>query len=517
MLYLKKNIIFEILVFTLIFTYIPKCLQLNFLAGELAPKLTIYSFIFSIAFTVLYRKKFSLSRDEKDTLVRFFAIYVSVLLVSLVAGLVNYPYYNDIMQGPVNQIEKLPKVYAFLIDHGISVTEQELLSVWMLARPIKGLFINTFWTFGLPVLIFVWYKDDFANGFLAFLQGLFASVVVIVLYGFLDLFYLSGSEFAAKILMTLNPLVHAIKIGGTWWPPLLWPNQFRSLFAEPSYYGIFMAFALPWLWYILEECHNKKKHVLCWILLFFCIFFLFLTKSRTANVLLFGELVLLLLCKVKSFFKSKKILLSVFSCAILAFGASLAFFNCGAKQAFNETTASSYLEENIGSLTSMDKRSNRSRYSIMLADLKIGLTHPLLGVGLSLRNAYIAEALPDKEHLSKETLTWIENQREKGILRAGFPKLGEYTSRFAETGILGLAVFMFPPIVLIWKLIRLLWTHTKNLEMECKLTEYFLISFLGVLATGIGDNLNITYSYWLLLGLGFALLHHVTIKANEGK
>ena len=215
----------------------------------------------------IYRKKFSLSRDEKDTLVRFFAIYVSVLLVSLVAGLVNYPYYNDIMQGPVNQIEKLPKVYAFLIDHGISVTEQELLSVWMLARPIKGLFINTFWTFGLPVLIFVWYKDDFANGFLAFLQGLFASVVVIVLYGFLDLFYLSGSEFAAKILMTLNPLVHAIKIGGTWWPPLLWQNQFRSLFAEPSYYGIFMAFALPWLWYILEECHNKKKHVLCWILM----------------------------------------------------------------------------------------------------------------------------------------------------------------------------------------------------------------------------------------------------------
>ena len=128
MLYLKKNIIFEILVFTLIFTYIPKCLQLNFLAGELAPKLTIYSFIFSIAFTVLYRKKFSLSRDEKDTLVRFFAIYVSVLLVSLVAGLVNYPYYNDIMQGPVNQIEKLPKVYAFLIDHGISVNVNQKVS-----------------------------------------------------------------------------------------------------------------------------------------------------------------------------------------------------------------------------------------------------------------------------------------------------------------------------------------------------------------------------------------------------
>ena len=35
--------------------------------------------------------------------------------------------------------------------------------------------------------------------------------------------------------------------------------------------------------------------------------------------------------------------------------------------------------------------------------------------------------------------------------------------------------------------------------------EMVLISLLGIMATGIGDTLNITYCYWVLLGLGYAM------------
>ena len=34
---------------------------------------------------------------------------------------------------------------------------------------------------------------------------------------------------------------------------------------------------------------------------------------------------------------------------------------------------------------------------------------------------------------------------------------------------------------------------------------FFSIAFIGVLTSGIGDNLNITYCYWFLLGLGYAM------------
>ena len=513
----KKNFIFFIIVFTLIFNCIPELLQLNFLAGIWALKLTTYPFLFAIGFTLFHRRDFSLSPVERKTLIKFFTAYFAVMLFSLVWGLIDYPYYNVILQGPANQIEKFSKVYSFLLNHGFSVTKQGLLSAWMLARPIKGLFINTLGAFGLSILVYVWYKNDFQNGFCIFLKGLFASVIVVVLYGFFDAMYLSGNEVATNILVSLNPIVHEIKVDGTWWPPILWIGQLRSCFAEPSFYGIFGAFALPWVWYILETSQNRRNRLFTWGTMFFFILFLFLTRARTSNVLLLGEVALLLLFTIAGLLKSKRTLLSVILCVALAFGTSLAFFNYGINQESQKVTAFSYMEDNIGSLASVDRRSNRSRYSIMIADLRIGLDHPLFGVGSSLRNAYIPDYLPDKEHLSGETKDWIKNQKEKGILRAGFPELGEYTSRFAETGILGLVLFMIPPLFLLFKMTQVLRIHTRDMIEEHKIVVFFIISFLGVLASGIGGVLNFFYSYWLLLGLGFVLLHHVTTRENSDK
>ena len=158
-----------------------------------------------------------------------------------------------------------------------------------------------------------------------------------------------------------------------------------------------------------------------------------------------------------------------------------------------------YLDDNIGSLASTEQRSNNSRYSIMIADLKIGLEYPVLGVGIGLRDAYIPEHLPEMSEGNKEISRWIENQQERGILKSGFPKLGEYTSRFAETGILGLIAFLIPPVFL---LVNLLKKIRKEKDLRYLL---FTISFIGMLATGIGDSINITYCYWVLLGLGYAM------------
>lgn len=511
----QKNLIFGVIVFSLIFCYIPLPLQLNFLAGTWSTKLTIYPLIVAMGFTMFYRKSFSLAHDEWKILIKFLIAYLLVMLISLVWGLVDYPYYNVILQGPTDQIKKLPAVYSFLTNHGISVTKQELLSVWMLARPIKAVFVDIFWGLGLSVIVYVWYKNDFQNGLRIFLKGLLASVIAVVLYGFLDTMYLAGSEWATNILVILNPIIHEIKEEGIWWPPILWNGQLRSVFAEPSYYGIFVAFALPWIWYVLDTFRDKRNRLIIWGILFFFILFLFLTKARTANVLLLGETVLLFLFTITGFLKSKKFFLPVLLCVTLAFGTSLILFNFGFGKNSNNMTALSYMEDNIGSLAGMDNRSNRSRYSIMIANLRIGMDHPVLGVGPHLRNAYIPHYLPDQKHLSHETKNWIKNQNKKGILRAGFPELGEYTSRFAETGILGLLVFMLPSIYLIWRFVVFLKVHAKDMPTERTITVYFLISFLGVLATGIGDSLHVLFSYWLLLGLGFALLHHVTTKANE--
>lgn len=88
---------------------------------------------------------------------KFIFAYLAVLLVSLAWGLFNYPYYEQILNGPADQIEKLPKVLAILQGIGISVAEKTLLEIWMFVRPIKVVLFETLYTFGIAYMIFCWY------------------------------------------------------------------------------------------------------------------------------------------------------------------------------------------------------------------------------------------------------------------------------------------------------------------------------------------------------------------------
>lgn len=511
------NLLLFIIIIALVFNDIPEILRLNFIAGIMAEKLSIYPIIVGIIYTIRNKPKFSLNRDKKHFFA-YFSIFFTILLVSLFWGLFNYPYYDVILSGPIDQVEKLPYVYNKLYGLGIPVTKILLLSIWMIARPIKSFLILYLLTFCVSFMIYSWYRDNCDEGIHVLTNGVFVTLLIICLYGFLDMFYLAGNEYAKNVLIHLNPIVHSIKSGGTWWPPLLWNNQLRSIFAEPSYVGIYMAFGLPFLWMRLFLGKGKRPYLFFeWLINFICMFFLFLTKARTATVLLFGILTLLiLLCLLYLPFKKKQ-MLGIICCCGLAFLFSLGFLNYIAVKRQNEVsvvTASGYLEDTVGSLSDIDKRSNRSRYSIMIADFRIGLDHPILGVGIGLRNAYIPEYLPDKEHLSNETKMWIKNQKKKGIMKSGFPKLGEYTSRFAETGLIGVVLFLIPPIYLLWELFNSVRRKSK-VEADSTQEIFFMISLMGILASGIGDSLNITYAYWIMLGLGYTILRKNREEQHE--
>lgn len=57
-----------------------------------------------------------------------------------------------------------------------------------------------------------------------------------------------------------------------------------------------------------------------------------------------------------------------------------------------------YVESNAASLANPDQRSNRARYSVMEADFKIGLAHPLIGVGKGLLQQLYAGLFFGKKH-----------------------------------------------------------------------------------------------------------------------
>ncbi|UEA72257.1 hypothetical protein LK430_10480 [Acidaminococcus fermentans DSM 20731] len=65
-------------------------------------------------------------------------------MVSFLHGLAIYPYYEAILSGPADQIEKLPVLQHILLNRGIQIETGVLLKAWMFARPIKSFLLETF-------------------------------------------------------------------------------------------------------------------------------------------------------------------------------------------------------------------------------------------------------------------------------------------------------------------------------------------------------------------------------------
>lgn len=519
--------IFGIIIFSLIFNTISGGIGLNFLGGIFSRQMILYPLLMGILYTIYCQWKY------KDIVVygKYFAAFLgtclAVSLVSTIWGLYTYPYYAEVLHSPIDQIEKLPYAAAWLRNHHIMIDEQLLVQLWMIARIMKSVFQEALWAWVGAYIIFCWYCKRIQDGIHVLLKALYAAIGCVLIYSLVDIFYLAGNETAKSILITINPYMHEIKNNGTWWPPLLWKStQLRSLFAEPSYFGLFSAFAAPMIWYSWVKAQSwRKKTPICgiWMAWSFC---LFLTQARTGVALLIGEAVLLILFTVLIRKQYLVRFIVILICVTgLSFGGAIQYISfCNVKptQVSSQKISSAkvteksktevYFDKNVASLASTSQRSNGTRYSIMIADFRIGMEHPLLGVGTNLRNAYIPDYLPSLAQNNGEVRMWLTNQREKGILKAGFPRLGEYTSRFAENGVLGLMIFLFPPVYLAAGLLKTILQEKLKEEQEKK-GIFLLISLAGTLAAGIGDTINTTYCYWIILGLGYAFLY--SLKQSE--
>ena len=139
----------------------------------------------------------------------------------------------------------------------------------------------------------------------------------------------------------------------------------------------------------------------------------------------------------------------------------------------------------------------------MKTDIAIGLAHPVLGVGSGLRDGFIKDYLPKEAKGNYEINGWIKYQKKYGILKPIFPKLGEYTSRFGETGILGLFMFLLPAFYVVNK-----WIKNIRVIKPDEQIEYIVlfVALAGVMASGLGDCFDVGYYFWLVLGVFAAMV-----------
>lgn len=122
------NILFFIISIFIIFNNIPKVIQMNFLGGSVGNQLVFYPLFLEFIYTIYCQYKYKNIFINFDKFIKFIAVYLAITFISLIAGLYNYPYYDMVINGPVTQIEKLPKVMVFLNSLGIHIDQKILIA-----------------------------------------------------------------------------------------------------------------------------------------------------------------------------------------------------------------------------------------------------------------------------------------------------------------------------------------------------------------------------------------------------
>ena len=84
----------------------------------------------------------------------------------------------------------------------------------------------------------------------------------------------------------------------------------------------------------------------------------------------------------------------------------------------------------------------------------------------------------------------------------------------AQTGILGLSIFIFP---FIWLVVNLFDLYKKQ-EYERQLDVLLILfALISLLASGINTSITVFYSSWILLGVGFAVVYSEKICVDANK
>ena len=508
-----RNTLFFLMVFVLIFDSVPKPIQMNFIGGPVGGKLEFYplmaAFIYSFYCQYRYRNVFV----DFKVFCKYAAIFVGMMMLATIVGLIDYPYYDLILNGPADQIEKLPKVMSFLQAHGIFVEQKHLMQVWLIVREIKGVLLEVFWCLGGAYLVYAWYKDEWAQALRLAVRAVTCSCCVLLVYAIVEVLYLVGNETAKEILSFINPYIHPIVTSHGWWPPLLWKGQLRLVFPEPSHVGNYIAFGLPLIWYGYIQADTNRRAALP--LTMVMAFLVFMTKARTAYAMLAGML-LLLVCLI--FWGRQYELLKKFAvlivCVTIGFVGYVSFVKTTSLSRANQaqSVVQRTLEDNLVSLASNNKRSNGARYGLLKAHFRTGLQHPLLGVGKGLTGVYVADNFTPEEAANGEISSWIRYQEERGPMAAGYSMpdaMNEFVSRFSSTGILGLGTFLFPFAYVLLRLLKK-WVIRKDLT-----AMMMMLALISSMMAGCNGSLNLMYAVWLLLGLSYAVAFGRERSMNE--
>ncbi|WP_299412321.1 O-antigen ligase family protein [uncultured Dialister sp.] len=474
-----------------------------------------------------------------------FIIYVSVLLgwqiLCSLFGIIRYPY-SDYLT--VEQFSNFQKLSAMNL-----VSDNLIILFLYMLRAIKYTITENFQYIVLAFLIWHIYQKKYIQAFKDIRKIILILSIILCVYSTIELSWLKfGSDTAKWLLTIINPILYDPASGHGWWPPLLWIGRVRSLFPEPSFFGIVAVFSLPFLWsYLVDRNYALKEYILFSFLIFYFTILIAATNARTAVVITVIELFLLFISTL--FVREKRYAFQVFSIIVIslcAFGVNLInpqaliYQSLHSQQSVSTSSqqtskgkssnptpnnkkqnnvgnsnkkgesvvnsADKYVDRTITSLVSTKKFSNNNRLAYLLADLDTIKENPIMGVGLDLKNAYIDSHIPQFAKENREVKGWHEDMLNRGIFKGGYPSLNKYADIAAETGIIGLVIFLGLDFYVLFNLLKLKMNVVKN-----PIIITLFISMIAMFASGI-SNSNYSECIGYIIGILLCFLHNYKFK-----
>lgn len=501
----------------------------GFISGPFTHDFVVWPLLIGLLYTGYCQWKYKNVLYGWSRFKKYIIAYGLVLFASLAYGLFVYPYWDMYTQGQAMNNVKFAFVAALLGKLGVHVSGDSFLPLWVAIRSAKNIVLNMVYTVGGVYMIFCWYQDRAERGVQLLKNTTVGLLGAIAAYGVVDMCFQNGQWWAQHVISFMWPIMHS-NPEGAYFPMFLGARN-RSLFLEASYYAIYMAFAFPILWWKMIESKGKMRIalVLLYVLLACQIY---LGQSRTAMALFWGELFLMVLVTL---YKRKGKLFLLTGCllvgAAISLGGSLYFLqNYQVPAHYNENAplaerkqkllaegkslgqkgidADSYIDDSLLSLvdkTKAEKRagSNHTRYGVTFADVEMGMKYPVLGIGTGLETAYLYDYFKYDEDWELKN-RFVKPLEKKGLLDSGGPMMCEYSRRFLCGGFLGLAFFLLPMGGAIVLLGRRLLTRIED-EKELYIVLFVTLADIGISVTGFGNTVNITYAYWLMVGVSYVV------------
>ncbi|MCF0156409.1 MAG: O-antigen ligase family protein, partial [Veillonella sp.] len=262
---------------------------------------------------------------------------------------------------------------------------------------------------------------------------------------------------------------------------------------------------------------SRKWSSIYFILLALFSAMIFLTKARTATTLYFGELVLLLILVAvyyRHFWKRYIATLLAsgigFLLMLLVLMHPTALAGIGSVEVPQEEVVSieqysaEYMDQNVKSVVG-NSRSNNARSINNWRTAEVALNNPVFGVGVGLQDIYIQDQLRTEDLENEEVRNWTRDLNKQGIIASGYPTTNHFAVTAAQTGIVGLLIYLAPFIFVLWSLVR------KHI-----LAKNFTVAALSIGLVGcvVAFMSNMAFFYvYILLGILLCVIDSHTKRA----